>query len=106
MATTKVTDSSFESDVLRSDKPVIVDFWSEWCGPCKQIGPSLEEISDERSDVIIAKINIDENPDAPTRYGVRGIPTMMMFKDGELYATKVGALPKSKINEWIDSALT
>ena len=106
MATTKVTDSSFESDVLRSDKPVIVDFWAEWCGPCKQIGPSLEEISDERSDVIIAKINIDENPDAPTRYGVRGIPTMMMFKDGELYATKVGALPKSKINEWIDSALT
>ena len=105
MATTKVTDSSFESDVLRSDKPVIVDFWAEWCGPCKQIGPSLEEISDERSDVIIAKINIDENPDAPTRYGVRGIPTMMMFKDGELYATKVGALPKSKINEWIDSAL-
>ena len=106
MATTKVTDSSFESDVLRSDKPVIVDFWAEWCGPCKQIGPSLEEISDERSDVIIAKINIDENPDAPTRYGVRGIPTMMMFKDGELYATKDGALPKSKINEWIDSALT
>ena len=106
MATTKVTDSSFESDVLRSNKPVIVDFWAEWCGPCKQIGPSLEEISDERSDVIIAKINIDENPDAPTRYGVRGIPTMMMFKDGELYATKVGALPKSKINEWIDSALT
>ena len=106
MATTKVTDSSFESDVLRSDKPVIVDFWAEWCGPCKQIGPSLEEISDERSDVIIAKINIDENPDAPTRYGVRGIPTMMMFKDGELYATKVGALPKNKINEWIDSALT
>ena len=105
MATTTVTDSSFESDVLRSNKPVIVDFWAEWCGPCKQIGPSLEEISDERSDVIIAKINIDENPDAPTRYGVRGIPTMMMFKDGELYATKVGALPKSKINEWIDSAL-
>ena len=105
MATTQVTDASFDAEVLKSEGPVVVDFWAEWCGPCKQIGPSLEEISDERSDVIIAKINIDENPDAPTRYGVRGIPTMMMFKDGELYATKVGALPKSKINEWIDSAL-
>ncbi|GAB4571530.1 MAG: thioredoxin [Rhodothalassiaceae bacterium] len=105
MATQKVTDASFEADVLKSGKPVLVDFWAEWCGPCKMIAPALEEISAERDDVIIAKINIDENPETPTRYGVRGIPTMILFRDGQPQATKVGALPKQQIKGWIDDAL-
>ncbi|BAV63759.1 thioredoxin TrxA [Sphingobium cloacae] len=106
MATKAVTDSSFQNDVLSSDKPVLVDFWAEWCGPCKMIGPALEEISDELADkVTIAKINIDENPDAPGRYGVRGIPTMILFKNGEAAATKVGAAPKSALKGWIESVL-
>ncbi|MAR78812.1 MAG: thiol reductase thioredoxin [Rhodospirillaceae bacterium] len=106
MTTSKVTDSSFEQDVLKSQKPVLVDYWAEWCGPCKQIGPSLEEISDEMSEkVIVAKLNIDENPQAAGKYGVKGIPTLMLFKDGEIISTKVGALPKSKIKEWIESAI-
>ncbi|MEM9289511.1 MAG: thioredoxin TrxA [Pseudomonadota bacterium] len=103
MATTTITDDSFESDVIQSDKPVLVDFWAEWCGPCRQIAPALEEIAGEMGEqVTIAKINIDHNPDAPTRYGVRGIPTMILFKGGEVQATKVGAQPKSKIVEWIE----
>ena len=102
MPTKAVTDNSFESDVIKSDKPIVVDFWAEWCGPCKQIGPALEEISDEMSDkVIIAKHNIDQEPNTPTKYGIRGIPTMLFFKDGELKATKVGATTKSNILEWI-----
>ncbi len=105
MATIKITDATFEEDVLKSGKPVLVDFWAEWCGPCKMIGPSLEEIASERQDVIIAKINIDENPESPTRYGVRGIPTMILFQNGEIQATKVGALPKQQISSWIDDAL-
>lgn len=106
MPTTKITDSSFESDVLKASKPVIVDYWAEWCGPCKQIGPALEEISDEMSDdVTIVKINIDENPQMPSKYGVRGIPTLMLFKEGQVASTKVGALPKSKLIEWIQSSL-
>ena len=101
-----VSDSTFESDVLKSDTPVLVDFWAEWCGPCKMIGPSLEEISDELAGkVTIAKINIDENPDAPTRFGVRGIPTMILFKDGAPAATKVGAAPKSALKGWLESEL-
>ena len=106
MATKAVTDQSFKEDVIDADKPVLVDFWAEWCGPCKMIGPALEEISDELADkVTIAKINIDENPDAPGKYGVRGIPTMILFKNGEVSATKVGAAPKSALKGWIESVL-
>ena len=106
MATKKITDDSFQSDVLNSDTPVLVDFWAEWCGPCKQIGPSLEEFSDELGEqVTIAKINIDDNPDAPARYGVRGIPTMILFKNGEIADTKVGAAPKSALKGWLEGAL-
>lgn len=106
MATKAITDSSFKTDVIDADKPVLVDFWAEWCGPCKMIGPALEEISEELADrVTIAKINIDENPDAPGQYGVRGIPTMILFKNGEPSATKVGAAPKSALKGWIESVL-
>ena len=100
------SDSNFDSDVLKSSKPVIVDFWAEWCGPCKQIAPILEEISIEKKDTLsVYKINIDENPETPQKYGVRGIPTIMIFKDGRLIDQKVGSLPKSIINEWIESTL-
>ena len=106
MATKKITDDSFHADVIQSDKPVLVDFWAEWCGPCKMIGPSLEEISEELGEqVTIAKINIDENPDAPGRYGVRGIPTMILFRDGQIVDTKVGAAPKSALKGWLEGAL-
>ena len=102
MPTKPITDENFETEVLKSGKPVLVDFWAEWCGPCKQIGPTLEEISDEMAnDIIIAKHNIDNEPNTPTKYGVRGIPTMLLFKDGELKATKVGATPKSDIVSFI-----
>ncbi len=106
MGTKAITDASFQSDVLDSDTPVLVDFWAEWCGPCKMIGPSLEEISDELAGkVVIAKINIDESPDAPGKYGVRGIPTMILFKNGEIADTKVGAAPKSALKGWLEGAL-
>ena len=106
MATVNVTDENFEVEVLKAEKPVVVDFWAEWCGPCKQIGPTLEEISDEMSnDIVIAKHNIDNEPNTPTKYGVRGIPTMLLFKDGELKATKVGATPKSDIVAFIKENL-
>ena len=102
MSIQSIKESSFEDEVVNSDTPVLIDFWAEWCGPCKQIGPILEEISNEMSnDVVIAKHNIDENPNQPTKYGVRGIPTMLLFKDGELKATKVGATTKSNIVSWI-----
>ncbi|MEN5170116.1 thioredoxin [Brevundimonas pondensis] len=102
MATVKVTDESFEADVLKSSTPVLVDFWAEWCGPCKQIGPALEQISDELAGkVTIAKVNIDDSPMTPSRMGVKGIPTLMLFKDGQLASMKVGAMQKGKIVEWL-----
>ena len=102
MATTKITDENFEKEILKANKPALVDFWAEWCGPCKQLAPILEEISNEMSDqVVVAKHNIDQHPNQPTKYGVRSIPTMLLFKDGELKATKVGATTKSNIVSWI-----
>ena len=106
MSTRAVTDASFEADVLKSTGPVLVDFWAEWCGPCKMIGPSLEELSKEMGEkVTVAKLNIDENPGTPQRYGVRGIPTLMLFKNGQVAATKVGALPKTQLFTWVESVL-
>ena len=101
-----VTDTSFDSDVLKAEGAVLVDFWAEWCGPCKQIAPALEELSQELGGkVTITKVNIDDNPQTPGKYGVRGIPTLMIFKNGQVAATKVGALPKSKLKEWIESVV-
>ena len=104
MATKQVTDDNFENEVLKSEKPVLVDFWAECCGPCKMVGPVLEELSDEMADkLVIAKHNIDDSPNTPTKYGVRGIPTMLLFSGGQLIDTKVGAANKSNIKEWLDS---
>jgi len=105
MSSVKVTDESFETDVLQAEKPVLVDFWAEWCGPCKQIAPALEQIADELAGkVTIAKLNIEESPTTPSRYGVRGIPTMMLFRGGQMASMKVGAMPKQKILEWLSEA--
>lgn len=101
-----VTDANFEDEVLKSDKPVLVDYWAEWCGPCKMIAPILDELSGDYGDKIkITKLNIDENPDTPPKYGIRGIPTLMLFKNGNVEATKVGALSKSQLTAFIDSNL-
>ena len=101
-----VTDSSFEKEVLRAKGPVLVDFWAEWCGPCKMIAPFLEDLAaDKAGQLTVAKVDIDENPQAPTKYRVQSIPTMILFKDGKAVATKIGALPKSKLYEWVESVL-
>ena len=106
MATQKVSDASFQDDVLQSQEPVLVDFWAEWCGPCRQIAPTLDEIAREMDGKLkIAKINIDENPSTPSRYGVRAIPTLMIFKGGQQVGQQVGVVPKSKLVDWIRSSI-
>ena len=104
--TTKISDSTFQQDVLQAPGPVLVDFWAEWCGPCKMIAPYLDEIATGlQGKVTVAKLNIDENPQTPTKYGVRGIPTLIMFKGGQVAGVKIGALPKSKLEEWVRSVM-
>ena len=106
MATVAVTDATFDAEVRQSDIPVVVDFWAEWCGPCKQIGPALEELSEEMAGrVKIAKVNVDENPDSPAQMGVRGIPALFVFKDGEVIANKAGAAPKAALQGWIEDSI-
>ena len=106
MKPTAVSDGSFDELVLRATEPVLVDFWAEWCGPCKMVAPFLDELATEMEGrVTVAKVNIDENPQIPRKYGVRGIPTMILFKGGQVAATKIGALPKSKLYEWVESVL-
>ena len=102
MATLKTSDNNFSGDVLTADKPVLVDFWAEWCGPCKSIAPALEEISEEmKSEIVIAKLNVDENPSTAQEFNIRSIPALMIFKDGEVKAEMMGALPKSQLENWI-----
>ena len=103
---TKVTDANFDQDVLGSDQPVVVDFWAEWCGPCKQIGPSLEELSEHYAGKVkIVKVNVDDNPNSPAQLGVRGIPALFLLKNGQVVSNKVGAAPKAALQSWIDSAV-
>ena len=106
MTTEPTKDENFKNDVLNSSKPTLVDFWAEWCAPCKQIAPILEEIAEEKKEKLkVVKLNIDENPLTPQKYGVRGIPTLMLFKNGKLIDTQVGSIPKSSLNEWIENSL-
>lgn len=106
MATVPVTDATFDNEVKNSDLPVIVDFWAEWCGPCKQIGPALEELSEEfEGKIKIVKVDVDANPNSPSQLGVRGIPALFMFKDGEVVSNKVGAAPKASLQSWIEETI-
>ena len=106
MSTYTITDSNFDEEIKNSKVPILVDFWAEWCGPCKQIGPILEDIGETKKDKLkILKLNIDENPQTPQKLGVRGIPTLMLFKDGKLVDTKVGSLPKNMLESWLDPNL-
>ncbi|HET7675703.1 MAG TPA: thioredoxin TrxA [Gammaproteobacteria bacterium] len=101
-----VTDASFEQDVLKADKPVLVDYWAEWCGPCKMIAPIIDTVAEDYADRLkVVKLNIDENPQTPPRYGIRGIPTLMLFKNGDVHAQKVGALSKSQLSAFLDTNL-
>lgn len=106
MATTPVTDATFDQEVRKADVPVLVDFWAPWCGPCRQIGPDLEALSEEYGDRLkIVKVNVDENPDSPASLGVRGIPALFMFKDGQVVSNKIGAAPKAALKSWIDESI-
>jgi thioredoxin 1 len=108
MNTTKITDATFDADVIQASKskPVLLDFWAEWCGPCKQIGPYLEEMAADMKDTVtVAKMNVDENPSTPQKFQVRGIPTLILFKDGKVASTKIGATSKSKLVEWVNQSL-
>ena len=106
MTTKNVTDANFETEVVKANKPTLVDFWAEWCGPCKAIAPALESLAETMdSKLTVAKINIDDNPQTPSTYNVRGIPTLIIFQAGEVIATKIGALPPNKLSEWVDEAL-
>ena len=106
MAVGKVSDASFKSDVLKSAEPVVVDFWAEWCGPCRMIAPALEEIAGQLGDKVkIVKLNVDENPNTAAKYGIMSIPTLMMFKNGEIASRQVGAAPKQKLHQWISGAV-
>ena len=106
MSTKAVSDASFDADVLQSEQPVVVDFWAEWCGPCKQIGPAIEELSEQYAGKVkIAKVNVDDNPNSPAELGVRGIPALFLFKDGQVVSNKIGAAPKAALDNWIKESI-
>lgn len=106
MGAQQVTDNEFEQEVLKSEQPVLVDFWAEWCGPCRALGPSVDAVAQEKSGALkVVKVNIDENPNAPSKYGVRSIPTLLIFKGGQVVAQTVGAMPKSELLKWVEGSI-